>query len=223
MKQKRWLVIAVLALATVLPACGGTTAATATPTRATASSAGSTVTVAITPTPTARVSPTAAAHSLTASATAPVSTASDELQVTGLVQHTGPLTVAAAQQISQESVEVTFQSSKGTEQHRYTGVRLWDVLQRFGLQLDANRKNDQLRKYVVVTGRDGYEVVVGLGEIDPNFGARPILLAWEEDGAPLAGERGPFRLVVPGDVRGGRYVTGVVKIEVRDIDSPPRR
>ena len=61
-----------------------------------------------------------------------------------------------------------------------------------------------------------------LGEIDPGFGNNPYLLAWDEDGQPLTGDDGPVRLVTPGDVKGGRYVYGVDKLEVRDVDSPPR-
>ena len=223
LRDVRWrIAIVLLALAMVLVVGGCGVSATPTPTRVTG---GATATVApasggATPTRLASGLATVAPKPTTAAGT--VSQAGDAVTIIGLVQHAGPLTVEQAMQLGSESVDVQFQSSKGTEQHRYTGVRLWDVLQHVGLQLDTNRKNDQLRKYVVVTAKDGYEVVIGLGEIDPNFGARPVLLAWEEDGTRLAGDRGPFRLVVPGDVRGGRYVTGVVRIEVRDIDSPPR-
>lgn len=66
-------------------------------------------------------------------------------------------------------------------------------------------------------------MVVAWDELDPEFGNAPILLAWEEDGKLLEGKNGPFRLVVPTDRRGGRYVSGVIKIELRDVDSPPRQ
>jgi len=213
--------VAIVLLTIALVAGGYGPAGTPTPTRAAGGASATVGSASGGSTPTVSASATVAPGQ-TATANA-VSQAGDAVTITGLVQHSGPLTVEQATQLGSESVEVQFQSSKGSEQHRYTGVRLWSVLQHVGLRLDANRKNDQLRKYVVVTAKDRYEVLIGLGEIDPNFGARPILLAWEEDGARLSGDRGPFRLVVPGDVRGGRYVTGVVRIEVRDIDSPPRR
>src|SRR5262249_21667707 len=117
---------------------------------------------------------------------------------------------------------VTFQAAGKEEKHSFTGVKLWDVLDKAKLKLDPNHKNDQLRKYAVLTAQDGYEVVISLGEIDPGFGNQPVLLAWDQDGAPLTGEDAPVRLVTPGDVKGGRYVYGVIKIEVRDVDSPPR-
>jgi DMSO/TMAO reductase YedYZ molybdopterin-dependent catalytic subunit len=45
-----------------------------------------------------------------------------------------------------------------------------------------------------------------------------VLLAWAEEGAPLSANEGPLRLVVPGDLRGGRYIYGIVSIDVRSID-----
>lgn len=44
-----------------------------------------------------------------------------------------------------------------------------------------------------------------------------MLLAWEQDGVPLVGDSGPLRLAVPGDLRGGRYVHGVVSIDVQTV------
>ncbi|MBX6754996.1 molybdopterin-dependent oxidoreductase [Thermorudis peleae] len=203
------LIVALLMF--VLTACN--TAVTPTPGATPRSAAGTSPTV---------VQPTATPTVSTPTAQRSTPTSGDTLTITGLVKQPGQLTPDQAKQLGSETVAVQFVSSKGTEEHRYTGVRLWAVLQQVGLQLDSTRKNDELRKYVVVTGRDGYEVVLSLGELDPNFGNRPVLLAWDEDGTPLSGDRGPFRLVVPGDQRGGRYVSGVIKLEVRDIDSPPR-
>jgi DMSO/TMAO reductase YedYZ molybdopterin-dependent catalytic subunit len=48
----------------------------------------------------------------------------------------------------------------------------------------------------------------------------PILLAYDQDAAPIDDERGPIRLVVPGDARGGRYVAGVVDIRLFDAPAP---
>lgn len=146
----------------------------------------------------------------------------ESVDLIGLVNTPGPITVADLQTLTPQTVDVTFQSGQGEQSHSYTGVLLWDVLDRAGIQLNPDIKNDVLRKYVVLTANDGYETVISLGEIDPGFGANPYLLAWEEDGAPLTGDAGPVRLVTPGDVKGGRYVTGVITIEVRDVDSPPR-
>ena len=41
-------------------------------------------------------------------------------------------------------------------------------------------------------------------------------IAYEQDGKPMGDKQGMARLVVPGDKRGGRYVSTVKSIEIRD-------
>jgi DMSO/TMAO reductase YedYZ molybdopterin-dependent catalytic subunit len=146
----------------------------------------------------------------------------ETFDVTGLVETPGYLSVADLQTLPIETVEVTYEVEGTAQTHTYTGVRLWDVLARANPIIDPDRNGDPLRKYVVLTANDGYEVVIALGEIDPAFGGHPYLLAWEEDGAPLTGDKGPVELVTPGDKTSGRYIWGIDTIEVRDVDSPPR-
>jgi len=74
----------------------------------------------------------------------------------------------------------------------------------------TDRKNDALSFGVLAVGADGYAALVSFGEISPEFGDRGVLLATAEDGKAL--ERP--RLVVPGDVKGGRYVSDVVELRV---------
>jgi hypothetical protein len=68
---------------------------------------------------------------------------------------------------------------------------------------------------IVVTGSDGYESVFTSGEIAPNFGGNQIMVAYLVDGQ-LLGTQGPTRIVVPSDKQGGRFVSMIVTIEVRD-------
>jgi hypothetical protein len=56
-------------------------------------------------------------------------------------------------------------------------------------------------------------VVISTGEIAPNFGGKPAIIAYQRDGEEL-GEQG-LRAVMPGDRRGGRYVHDVVEVEVK--------
>lgn len=150
-------------------------------------------------------------------------TATDEtFTIGGQVDTPLTLSVADLRAMPAETAEVTFLSGQGEQAHAYTGVLLATLIDQAGMQLDPERKNDQLRKYLVITAKDSYEVVLAWGELDPEFANTPVLVAYEEDGAPLTGEDGPVRLVVPGDAHGGRYVSGVVSIEVRDVDSDPR-
>jgi DMSO/TMAO reductase YedYZ molybdopterin-dependent catalytic subunit len=145
--------------------------------------------------------------------------AAEGVEFSGWIQQPGLLTVADLQQMPAETVDVEYQSGEGTEQHSFTGTRLYGVLEQLQLQADPDARNPWLRVYVVVTAKDGYQVVLSGGELDPNFGNAPILLAWEQDGAPLTGDDAPARLVVPGDTRGGRYVFGVIRIEVFSLDT----
>lgn len=143
--------------------------------------------------------------------------ASASIEVTGLVTNPGALTVAALQALPSETVAVTYESGGEPQDHTFTGVRLYDALDHIGFAVDPEGRNPLLPMYLVVTANDGYQLVISGGEIDPNFGNAPMLLAWEQDGAPLEGDQGPLRLVVPGDLRGGRYVHGVVSIDVRTV------
>jgi len=149
--------------------------------------------------------------------------ASDEtFEVMGLVELPRRLAVADLTTLNVESIEATFDLEGANQAHHYTGVRLWDVLALTKPIIDPDRNGDGPRKFVVLTANDGYEVVISLGEVDPQFGGRAYLLAWEEDGAALTGDKGPVELVTLGDTTGARSIWGIDTIEVRDVDSPPR-
>jgi DMSO/TMAO reductase YedYZ molybdopterin-dependent catalytic subunit len=111
---------------------------------------------------------------------------------------------------AQQTVTVTYSAAGAPESHVFTGPRLRDVLASAVPKLDPAVKNDKLRHYVSVTASDGYQALVGYGELDPSFENKSILLAVTQDGASLAGQ-GP-RLVVPGDTAGGRYVSDVTSV-----------
>ncbi len=132
-----------------------------------------------------------------------------------------PLTLSADRlkaNYTAQTVDVSYASGEDTVTSTFTGVSLWDMLGSAQPNYNADVRNDGLSMFVVVTGSDGYQAVIALGDIDPDFGAQTVLLAYEEKGAPLDGNS--LRLVVPGDKRGGRYVSGVVNISLRDAPPP---
>ncbi len=100
----------------------------------------------------------------------------------------------------------------------YTGALLWNVLGLAGIQLDSSIKNDILRKVITVTGSDGYQVAFSAGELSPMFGNEPILVAYADTDGQLGagGADGFARLVVPGDIAGGRYVSNISNLNVFD-------
>lgn len=145
---------------------------------------------------------------------------SDEetLVVAGAVDRPASPTYAelAAQPATTQAV--SFSAAGAPQTHTYTGTSLWGVLNNAGVQVDATRKNDVLNRYVLATGADGYKVVFALGELSPDFGNRASLVAYAETlngtSAPLTGD-GPFRVTSPGDVKGGRYVSNLTRLDVR--------
>ena len=162
----------------------------------------------------------------TATATISASTKSSpssSLQLTGLVQKPAELKLADLQGFPKVSVTTDAQAGQGRlGSHTYSGALLYDVLQKAQIKTDPARKNDILRKAVLVAGTDKYSVAVSLGEILPRFADKKILLAYEQDGKALPTKDGFVRLIVPGDAFAGRYVSNVAKIEVRDAGTLPR-
>ncbi|MBL8534185.1 MAG: PEP-CTERM sorting domain-containing protein [Betaproteobacteria bacterium] len=118
---------------------------------------------------------------------------------------------------------VSFLSGSTQQTRTYVGVSLWGLLDSVGIVADSSIKNDILRKYVVATGSDGYKAVFSMGELNPGFGNQPDMIAFAEvvggNEVLLSGD-GFARIVVPGDLRGGRYVSNLISLEVYDATAP---
>ncbi|WP_066366376.1 hypothetical protein [Herbidospora mongoliensis] len=65
-------------------------------------------------------------------------------------------------------------------------------------------RKDRLRFLISILG----------GEIDPEFAGIAALLGTSKDGCPLADPH----LVVPGDLCGGRQISGITRIRIRSDD-----
>ncbi len=102
---------------------------------------------------------------------------------------------------------------------KFEGPLLWRVLDRAGV-VDAAKPRGQVRQIVLVTGSDGYAVVLALGEISPAFEGKQVILADRMNGQPIAPDH--WRIVVPGDRRGARSVRDVVRIAVVTVDAAKR-
>ena len=136
---------------------------------------------------------------------------SGELSLTGRVAHPQQFDFVKLRALPSQDVQVMFDTEPGPEQADFTGVALWALLGKAG-GIDDKTKGAVLRHTIKVTGRDGYFVVLSTGEIAPDFGAKPALIAYQRAGE-AAGASG-FRLVMPGDKRSARYVRDVVAIDV---------
>ena len=133
------------------------------------------------------------------------------LALEGHIRHPQSFDLAALQKLPAETTQVSFEGERGTQNSSFTGVRLWTLLGEAG-GLDDDSKGAELRHVIKITGRDGYIVVISTGEIAPDFGGKPALIAYRREGAML--DEAGFRLVMPGDKRGGRNVRDVVAIVV---------
>lgn len=138
--------------------------------------------------------------------------AADPAKLTGAVKAPLILDEATLNKLPVASVDVAYARASGSSKGTYTGVLLWDVLAKAELVDDAGQ-NSRLKHTLLVTSKDGYAVAVALGELDPAYGNKKVLLAYKgTDNVPSFEH---LRLLVPGDVHAGRAVRDVASIEVR--------
>ncbi len=137
----------------------------------------------------------------------PVSAAAASLQVTGLVNHPGPITLDTLKPVT---VDATFQTMHGPQSHHWSGPLLLDVINQAGLK-DAPGFKTHMRHVIMAQGADSYAVSVAIGEIDPKGEAKHIIIALREDDKPL----GSLRLIVPGDASFARGVYELKSLEIQ--------
>lgn len=143
---------------------------------------------------------------------------SSYLKVAGEVTNRAVFDLNKLEQFPPAQENVTYFAAGSVVTESLTGVLLWDLLNNEpvnGIITDPTIKNDILHKVIIVTGTDCYQSVFGAGEIDPFFGGNQIMLAYATGGQSL-GSAGFARIVAPGDKAGGRFVSNIIKIEVRD-------
>lgn len=144
-----------------------------------------------------------------------------QFSVRGAVANPVTDTLATLQALTPHTETVTYMAGSTSVTDTYTGALLWDVLGVAGVLTDPAIKNDILRKLVIATGSDGYQVAFSLGELSPTFGNEPILVAYSDTLGQLTGADGFARLVVPGDIAGGRYVSNLASLTVFDPTAVP--
>ncbi len=128
----------------------------------------------------------------------------------GRVAHPRTLTVADLQRAPATGVTVSYDTEHGPQHGSYTGALLWTPIDGAG-PVDEPGKRTRLQHIVLARGRDGYTVALALGEFDPSFEGKQVIVAFEQDGKPLPG----LKLVVPNDKKGGRSVRNLATLKVR--------
>lgn len=123
------------------------------------------------------------------------------------------VTLAAADLSALPRVEVI--AMEGGRSHTFSGVNVSALLERGGVKFGRTLRGPALAQYVVAEGRDGYRVVYSLTEFDADFTDQPAILADRMDGQALVADEGPWRLILPREKRGARWVRSVVALRVR--------
>ncbi|RZK67507.1 MAG: molybdopterin-binding protein [Pedobacter sp.] len=113
--------------------------------------------------------------------------------------------------MTQVHVKIT---GRDSVKHDYTGVSLFDLLSKANAIIGGQLKGKQLTKYVLITAADGYKILLSLAEIDPAFTDNQVVLVNKDNGADLAVNYGPYRLIVAGDKRPARSAMRVTSIDV---------
>jgi hypothetical protein len=111
------------------------------------------------------------------------------------------LAAATLASLPLQTKTVTFLAGTSSQTHTETGPALTSVLR-------AAHVKPGLDAWVAAVGSDGYVATVTPAEAW--VGGRPLLISLIEDGTALAAPR----LVADGDVKGGRYVSGVYDLVV---------
>jgi DMSO/TMAO reductase YedYZ molybdopterin-dependent catalytic subunit len=132
---------------------------------------------------------------------------SPSLALDGKVKQPQHFTVDDLKKLPVQHTDVTYQTDRGPVTANFTGVLLWSLIGAAG-GLDDSEKNAAVRHAIRVTAKDGYVMVTSTGEIEPELGGKPALVAYERDGKLLD----DFRIVMPGDKHGARNVRDVVTI-----------
>ncbi|NOG70534.1 molybdopterin-dependent oxidoreductase [Roseicella sp. DB1501] len=102
----------------------------------------------------------------------------------------------------------------------FEGVPLGALLAQLGAPQGQALRGPALALVVVARSRDGYVVSLSLAETDPTLRPGGVLLADRRADGPLGPEEGPFRLVVPGELRPARSARMIERIELRDLRDP---
>lgn len=146
------------------------------------------------------------------------------VKIGGEVTTAKTYTLADLQAMTTSKLNVAFFSgSAGMQTYSFIGVPLLDLLNEAGVVTNPNQKSDILRKSLVITSSDCYQVVVAMAELLPTFSGQQVMVAFADgNGTLLPSSQGMARLVVPQDKQGGRYASNIVSIMVRSPGPAPQ-
>ena len=157
--------------------------------------------------PEAAAAPVSSLSLLSASERA-ASTFSAAIQVGGEVANPRSYTLDDLRALPAEQVRGVVRVGGSDQAFVFDAVRLFALINAAGPTISG----DGAGYYVRIDGADGSQAIVAWGEISPDFEGKPVAVAYTQDGVPLDDATGFARLVVPGDLRGGRSVASITAI-----------
>ena len=142
-------------------------------------------------------------------------TGADHLSVGGNVPKPFTLSLDDLRKVPHKTIQVM--DTHANKQETFEGVLLADLLKQAGAPQGEQIRGALMTTYVIAEGSDGYRALFSLAEIDSAFEDSDVIVADRMDGAPIAGDEGPLRLVVPNDKRPARWVRMLESITVGDV------
>lgn len=151
-------------------------------------------------------------------ATAPAAkptTGPDHLSIGGDVPKPFTLSLDDLRKMPQQTIQVT--DTHTNKQETFEGVPLVYLLKQAGAPQGEQIRGALMTTYVIAEGSDGYRALFSLAELDSAFEDSSVIVADRMDSAPITGDAGPLRLIVPQDKRPARWVRMLESITVGSV------
>ena len=138
------------------------------------------------------------------------------IQITGDVGFPKVVTLKDLQLMRHSSLTMRVTDPDGKARlHIFTGVLLRDLVTSVAPTAPGGASSSTTA-YALVEGVNGEAAIIGFPEFETAFNNKRILIAYEIDGAPLAGQN-IGELVVPEDQSSGRFIIGVTTIRISTV------
>ena len=134
---------------------------------------------------------------------------STSLRLDGAVKTQATYSMADLAAMPSVSVTVTLQGHDAAS-GSWKGVPLMALIEKAGT-VEEKGHGAYLQHVIIARGKDGYGVAIAIGEIEPKFEGKPVIVAYQKDGAPLPS----LRLIMPGEAHAGRDVRDLAELTVR--------
>ena len=134
---------------------------------------------------------------------------STSVKLDGAVKTPATYSMADLAALSSASVTLTIQGHDAAS-GSWKGVPLMALINKAGT-VEGKDQGAYLQHVIIARGTDGYGVAIAIGEIEPKFEGKQVIVAYQKDGVALAS----LRLVIPGDTHAGRDVRDLAELTVK--------